>query len=93
MRLRRVRLGTNEYYVWLARTSSTAVLVRLGSGPPLYVFDSVGTLVAWSPTTGDGEYPVFLGEAWRAGEPLTVENARKRIEQRASTEAADGGGL
>lgn len=79
--LRRVRLSGLDYYVWLDRTSSDSAMVRMASGPPIYVFDSRGTLIAWSATTGDGEYSVFLGQEWRTGESLTVDQLRAELER------------
>lgn len=79
MQLRRVRVAGKDYFVWLEQTSATAVLLRAGSGAPLYVFDSAGTLVGWSPTTGDREYEVFLGQPWAEGEALSVDEVRRRL--------------
>lgn len=85
MELRVVRIRGAEYYVWLASSSPDAIMIRAGSGPPVYVFDTEGTLVGWSPTTGDGEYDVFLGEAWSVGERLTADDVRRRIGTRPRT--------
>jgi hypothetical protein len=85
--LKLIHLNGVEYFVWLGRTSSTAIMLRFGSGPPIYVFDSRGTLVGWSPTTGDGEYDVFLGSEWRAGEPLSADEALRRIQSRTGAAA------
>jgi hypothetical protein len=81
-RMKRIEINGIAYFVWLEPTSTEAQIFRAGSGPPVYIFDSAGTLVGWSPTTGDGEYAVFLGEAWRKGELVTSEEVRKRIEVR-----------
>jgi hypothetical protein len=48
-----------RYIVWTPPTTGFTVLLRLGSGAPIYVFDDAGTLVGWSPTTGDGEFRQF----------------------------------
>jgi hypothetical protein len=70
VRLARVTVGGQSFYVWLGRTLWQAA----PSGPACYVFDSRGSLVAFSPTTGDGELFQYCDAAWRAPE-VSVEKA------------------
>lgn len=74
-KLRRVQVSGLEYVVWLDRASAGGVLLRIGSGAPVYIFDATGILVAWSPTTGDGECAVFLGAPFDRGVNVTIEEA------------------
>lgn len=59
--LARVTVGSDEYYVWLGRT----VWLAAPSGPACYVFDANGKLIAYTPTTGDGELQIYCDVASR----------------------------
>jgi hypothetical protein len=67
-----------RYIVWTPLTTGWAVLLRLGSGAPIYVFDDMGTLVGWSPTTGDGEFRRF--SAYGPERQITLQGALELIE-------------
>ena len=54
--------------------------LALPSGPPAYVFDSTGRLVAW--TLDSGEDPDFTSRWWLPSNPrrsITSEQARERF--------------
>ena len=78
-RLAKVRVRERTYIVWFGSPRTT--LLRLGSGPPCYVFDMGGTLVGWSAVTNDGHCEPLASEAWSArSEPLTLANALQLVD-------------
>src|SRR5262245_8647649 len=57
----KTRVRDQTYLIWCGMNWDAPL--RMASGPPCYIFDTSGTLVGWSPTTGDGEYKLLLSES------------------------------
>jgi len=71
-----VAVGSDSFYVWLGRT----VWLAAPSGPACYVFDSAGKMVAFTPTTGDGELGVYCDGWWKRS-TLTLSQVLVDIER------------
>ena len=70
----KLRDGT-ERIVWGGEVANMIV----PSGGSCYVFDGSGTLIDWSPTTGDGEK---VDEVWQeviAKTPITIDDAKEML--------------
>jgi hypothetical protein len=78
-RLVRARVRGHSYLIWYGTNAD--IFFRLASGPPCYIFDTSGTLVGWTPTTGDGELELLLSESYKTGEDLTVPEALEFLSQ------------
>jgi len=75
-RLALVRHGTEFFVVWVGDYCGP---VFVPSGPACYLFDSSGTLLQWTPDTGDGSaLDDFATEAgWRPNQ--TIEDIRSLL--------------
>ena len=74
--LSKVVIDGRVHYVWLGRT----VWLAAPSGPACYVFDSRGSLIASTPTTGDLELHQYCDAAWAQpslGFPGVLEEIRR----------------
>jgi len=74
--LRAMKQGKKDFLVWTGPYPGHFIVPR--SGPPGYVFDETGRLVAWSLDQGDdsGFRKVW---GWLQGDPITLEEARRRF--------------
>lgn len=71
-----MRIDGRDYVVWFAEWKP---FLRFTSGPPSYVFDDRGRLVAWSVETGEGgDIMRYAGPAL-SGKSVDLDTVLNRV--------------